>query len=274
MTKSSALLASLLAISAISAHAEPVGDILAANNEVGVSLVRTTVDYHELDSTRQFGNAYLDSEAGSVPGYALSVSVMRDLWLGNDYLAMGSSHVNGSTAYTGGYIQGGTYHPTTATSGATLSDMWARAGRGFFVSEAAMVTPYAELGSHTWNRYVGQSSPMGYPETYKHRYAGAGLMMQYVPMDNLVVSGDVLLGHTFSAAITTPHMSGASLGSSAMYRMGLGLDYRVYGNAHLTASVNWTHFDYGQSAVQPSGYFEPDSQTTNRTLQVGFAYGF
>jgi hypothetical protein len=155
-----------------------------------------------------------------------------------------------------------------------MRDIWLRAGHGFFVSDAAMITAYAELGSHTWNRFVGESTNMSYMENYKHLYAGAGLRAQYVPMDALVVNGDVFLGHTFNANITTPNMASAQLGGSAMYRLGVGLDYRVAGNAHITASYDVAHYEYGGSAVQPSGYFEPDSQTTSRTLSVGFSYGF
>jgi len=64
------------------------------------------------------------------------------------------------------------------------------------------------------------------------------------------------------------------LGSNATFTGALGLDYALTRHVHINAAYQVTHFKYGASNTLASGYYEPESTTTNQTLQVGMGYAF
>jgi len=75
-----------------------VQDIESANNQVVAQIQNNYMVYDEIAN-----GALLDSENGHIIGYGLSVSVMKNLWLGHDYLAVQYSSFNGKTNYTGAH---------------------------------------------------------------------------------------------------------------------------------------------------------------------------
>lgn len=258
-------------------------DIKASNNQVGVQYISTHVDYTETgNGAVGAAGVTLDTETGSVPGYVLSASVMKDLWLGNDYMQAEYSHNSGSTNYVGSY-QGGTYGSVVATSGAVFADYHFRYGKGFVINDKFMATPYVEIGHHRWDRNVGNGAPGGYLEIYTHAYYGVGLLGQYSPMSNLVLSVKSLIGHTFGAEINIPSFgaygvpTSASLGNSTLYRIGAAADYAFTKQVHGNMGVDYTAFDYGASAWQSGtggSWAEPDSSTKYTTVKVGIGYAF
>ncbi len=258
------------------ARADSLGDIMASNNEVGIASISQNINYSELDSLQSFGGPSLDSEQGSPGGYAFTVSVDKDLWSTNNYLALGYSSTSGTTNYTGGVMSGsGTYTPLSAISGARTSDYYARVGTTFIPGDHTMVTPYLEYGNHTWDRNVGQSTSFGYAETYTHDYAGAGMLLQFAPVDKLVLTADLFMGTMLNASI-----SAASLGTQSMTdpnmltRIGVGLDYRLWHDIHLTLGFDQVQYSYSGSAVSSTGFLEPPSNTTLQVTSIGLAYGF
>ena len=109
-------------------------DIKAANNQIGIQAISTNVNYTETGTaglTAQTG--ILDTETGSVPGYALSLSTMKDWWLGDDYIAAEYDHSSGNTTYTGAYL-GGVFGSVVGTSSAALVNYSARYGKGFVIN--------------------------------------------------------------------------------------------------------------------------------------------
>ncbi|MDA8327582.1 MAG: hypothetical protein M0Z83_01265 [Betaproteobacteria bacterium] len=255
-------------------------DIKAANNQVGIQWTSTNVNYTETGNGVLGANgATLDTEGGSVSGYAISASVMKDLLLGNDYFSLEYNHASGSTNYVGASLTGGgVYGSLTASSGATLINYSARYGKGFTNQNMpnVMVTPYVELGHHEWDRGVNTG------ETYTNSYYGAGLLGQYSPIPKLVLSGNALIGETFGSNITAnaipnliPAFNGFSggLGNSALYKVGVSADYAFTQNFHGNVGVDYTSFDYGASAIY-SGYGEPNSTTAYTVARVGIGYAF
>ena len=272
MNTNKTLLALACAVLSTTAFAG-TADIKASNNQIGVQYISTHVDYTETgNGTLGAAGATLDTETGSVPGFALSTSTMQDLWLGNDYIQAEYSRNSGHTNYVGSLL-GGTYGSVVQENGATLTDYHLRYGKGYVINDQFMVTPYGEIGRHKWDRDVNNG------ETYTHNYYGIGLLGQYSPVSKLVVSGNVLLGHTFGANIDVTTIGpvpgfSASLGTSALYRVGAAADYAFTKEIHGNVGVDYTSFDYGASAVQPSGYGEPDSTTRYTTVKVGIGYAF
>jgi hypothetical protein len=97
--------------------------------------------------------------------------------------------------------------------------------------------------------------------------------------NHLVLSIDAMAGHTNGSNIVVTsgnQVTGfsAALGDSVLYRAGVSVDYTLAQRIHVNAAVDYTAFNYGVSAVQSGGLFEPDSQTNYITLKFGLGWGF
>lgn len=249
--------------------------ILAANNQVGVQIISTKVDYTETGSG-VFGSptGTLDTESGHVPGFALSISTMQDLWLGNDYIEAEYDHSHGNTDYIGGLIgpPSTPYGSVTGTSTAVLENYSARYGAGIAFGDKLMLTPYGELGHHEWDRGVNLG------EIYTHDYYGIGLLAQYSPASKLVLSANLLAGSTFASNIIVNGVFSGPLGNSTLARAGVAADFAFTRNIHANIGVDYTSFSYGISSFYPYGSssvaWEPDSKTRYTTARVGLGYAF
>ncbi len=249
--------------------------ILSTNNQISLDYTSTNVDYTETgNGVLGTPAGTLDTESGSISGYAVSLSVMKDWWLGNDYLRLSYDHSNGDTSYVGQPIAStsNTYGSITGSDSATLEDGSIRYGKGFNTSADTMLTPYFELGYHTWDRGVNAG------ETYHNRYYGVGALGQYAPTHNLTLSGDAFIGGTFGSDITVPGSFSGSLGTSTYWRVGASLDYAFTQHLHGNLGVDYTSFQYGMSGIYNvgNGYvgWEPASTTDYTVARVGLGYSF
>jgi hypothetical protein len=260
-------------------------DIKASNNQIGYQSISTLVNYTETGGKYGVAAGTLDTETGPVPGRAFYFSSMTNGLLGNDYFKGTYDQSIGSTKYTGANLNlpngpPGAFGSVVSTSGAILTNYNFRYGKGLDFRRASMLTPYVEFGAHRWQRAVN------YGETYSNMYYGFGLLNQLVVGNHLVLSLDVLAGHTKGSTITvtssppgvplTSKVTGfsAPLGDSELFKVGVSLDYTLGQRFHVNAGVDYTAFNYGVSAVQPGGLFEPDSQTKNTTFKFGLGWGF
>ena len=252
-------------------------DIRASNNQIRLQTISTNVEYTETgNGLLGTKTGVLDTETGPVGGYALSVTNMKDMWLGNDYFEFTYDYSTGHTKYTGSY-QGGTYGSVVTTSRATLTNYTARYGRGVILHEKFMLTPYLELAGHEWYRGVN------YGEIYSHYHLGIGVLAQYSPVNRLVLSAYAMLGNTFGSYITVisgPGLTGfeGSLGNSSLSRTGLSADFAFAKNLHGNAGIEFMSFNYGISGIYDvgGGYvaWEPDSKTNYSTVKLGLGYAF
>ncbi len=248
-------------------------DIIASNNQLSVQFVTTHFDYLETMDGQK-----LDSEGGWVPGVGVSFTMMNNWYVRNLYFNAQYSHVNSKTDYVGAY-QGGTYGSVKTQDTAIVNDVDFRLGKGFELQQNFMATPYFGGGYHDWQR-GGNGG-----EEYSHGYLGAGLLLQWSPISKFVLSGNGLIGGTFGSQVVVgsyyPNQPGGivgstlTLGDAATYRLGVSGDYALTQKIHLNAGVEWVHFSYGQSSLDPTGtYLEPDSRTNNTTVKVGAGYAF
>ena len=241
-----------------------------ANNAIGIQLIKTNVNYAETDLDGSLSN----TENGYVPGFSLNFSVMKNLLLGNDYIAASYSKNSGNTNYIGALlIGGGGYGSIRQVHQASLKDYSIRYGKGFEVSDRMMLTPFIELGAHQWNRNLGS-----YQEAYTNKYYAGGLLGQISPSQNWVVSASGVYGKTTSSNISLSGsmaqlFPGASLGNSDIYKFGLAVDYAFTRSFHGNLSSSYSSFKYGRSAVI-NGFLEPDSATKYTTFGVGASYNF
>jgi len=255
-------------------------DIRAANNQISIQTISTNVDY-----TETYGGAILDTETGDVPGYAVSISTMTGD--NNRYLEAEYEHTNGTTNYVGGLIgpPATPYGSVIGTDGATMTNYSGRLGRGIVLDSTQtdsdlmfMLTPYAELGHHKWDRAVN------YGETYTNDYFALGLLWQASAVNSkLVVSANAMLGSTFRSKIVVNSGAGltgfsGALGNSTFYKIGLSADYPFSEHFHGNVGVDYTSFDYSMSGGVPAGAglvtFEPSSSTIYTTIKLGLGFSF
>jgi hypothetical protein len=296
----SLLLSSITLLISQSIQAD-VKDIVSANSQIGAQFVTTNVDYTETSKE----GVKLDTEQAFVPGFGTSLSVMKNLLFGNDYLAFQFSKLNGNTDYVGG-MNTPTFASTYSTSnygsliqsnGAEIMDFSGKVGKGFELSNSTMLTPYFEIGHHNWNRQINSTSPViavnnsngvTSKEDYNNYYFGFGTMGQFTPINKLVISANAMVGGIFSPTMSAT-LTGApapvggvgilnysntfNLGSSVIYKFGLSFDYAIYKNLHANAGAEYSAFNYVNSSTSGSAY-EPSSQTNYTTVRTGLGYSF
>ena len=274
--------------------------IRAANNQAGLQYVNSNVNYTETFP----GGAKADTERGHVPGFGVSASVMKDIFLGNDYVEAQFSRLNGNTHYVGSSQTPtvlsptgiGTYGSLTQSDGAQITDFSVRYGKAFEVQGRYLVTPFAEAGYHEWKRILrascgaGVVASCGSTEDYTNGYLGLGVMGQVSPAEHWVLTANALIGMTISsnisvkggpillAAVGTAEGS-AGLGNSPIYRLGLGADYAFTKQFHANVGVDYVDFEYGKSGNFALGspgptVYEPDSTSKYTTINVGLGYAF
>ncbi|WP_433692141.1 hypothetical protein [Herbaspirillum seropedicae] len=253
-------------------------DILSANNQIALQYLSGNIDYTEKRDGKN--DTVLDTERGTVPGGAITAVIMRDLWLGNDYLQFSYARKRGHTHYVGALMSGGNYGSVTASSGAVLTDYNLRLGKAFTLHPSLLLTPFADIGHHEWQRGVNAG------ETYRHGSYGVGLMLQAKVMSKMVVSATAILARTVDAHIDVANSDAAqasnafstSLGNSRLYKAALSIDYALTPALHASAGVDYYAFRYGRSAnvrtANGLAYYEPKSDSRYVSFAVGVGYRF
>ncbi|MEY2336322.1 hypothetical protein AAE485_15180 (plasmid) [Acidithiobacillus ferriphilus] len=268
--KKTVLVAALTIAAPIMAFAN-TNPILAANNEVGVAVTGTLMNYQE-NVPAIYGPA--DTESGWRPGFAVKGSYMGNVFgIQNGYAAIHYDHSAGNIAYMGNV--GG--HSYIGTDNATTNRVMARVGVGINIpingpGHQMMITPYIAGGYQSWNRAL--QGPYGYTEDYRAGLIGSGALFQYAVTPRFVVSGNSEILAVVGGGMT-PHLNGlgsASFGTSAEEKVMAGVDYRISGPIHLFSEVSYTHFTYTGGTLK--GGEEPSSATNLFAMEAGVAYSF
>jgi len=257
-----------------------ISPILLANNQISLDAIGQNIDY--LETVK----GPFDTERGWQPGLQLTGSAMGNLGPITNVYVMGQfTWAKDHTHYVGG-AGGSPYGSVVGASGAETKDFDFRLGKGFDVGQNWMFTPYFGAGYHVWDRNVTEGMPGGYFEKYEHGYTGGGLLIQWAPTNQWVISANGLVGSTFSPQMTTS-MNGAfaapntfNLGSKLIWKAGLSTDYALTPQWHLNAGFDYTCFNYGASDWVPipnrAGHAanEPDSRSGIWTVKTGIGYSF
>lgn len=257
-------------------------DIEAANNQVSAQFQRNQVNYSETINDSAGNENLLDNENGAINGYGLSASMMKDLWLGRDYLFAQYRSYKGRTNYTGGTLANPAFGSAIGESGANIRDFSVRYGAGFSQDRSTMLTLFTELGRHKYLRTLGLGTSGAYQETYWHYYLGLGAMLQYSPSENWVYSVQAMIGHTFQsrmdATFPAPYNQlSVKLGDSSIEKLEFQADYAITRRLHANAAVELMTWSYGASAPQQVGgasLFEPNSTTFITSAKIGVGYAF
>lgn len=255
--------------------------ILRANNEIGLAVTGTLMNYQE--HITQF-NGQTDIESGWMPGFQVKYSLMGDYFssLPNLYFAVNYDYSNGNLHYQGFLLSPGT-PPSQTTDSAVTNRVVGRLGMGFPLAQSWMLTPYLAGGYQNWDRNL--QGTHGGKEKYSAGLVGAGFMLQYAPIRQLVLSANaqgfavIGGGMTPSGNIIENNLGTASFGTSGEERVSLDADYRLNGSWHVYGGLNFTHFNYtggplNSPLAQLLGAAEPPSSTNLFGMQLGVAYGF
>ena len=263
--------------------------ILYVNNQISLDAIAQHIDY--LATGRYAPQSPIgptNSERGWQPGLQLTGSAMFDLGpLSNVYIMGQFSWAKGNSAYSGALIPTlanvakgkiPAYGSLVRTSEAETKDFDFRLGKGFEVSQDWMLTPFVGFGYHVWDR---GTNPF---REYENGYAGGGMMIQWAPTRQWVISANGLVGSTLGPRVSTPDNPEYSpttlnLGSKLMWKAGLSADYALTQQWHANAGLDYTRIDYGASseARSKAGY-EPvpdrDSRSDIWAVKAGVGYSF
>ena len=221
-------------------------NIIDSNNKFLITYVNKTLDY----------SGKLATEKNAIPGYGYTVSIMKDLVLGNDYFRFQYQNNNGGAGTQEVPVQ--------------IIENNIRIGKGYTMSENTMVSPYAQFGWYEWKRSL---NPV---EIYDHNYMGPGIVLNYALTPTIVLKIDEFLGWTHGANLEVVNAFSAALGSSAINKLGVSLDYTVTDKVHANVGWEYTNFKYTPLAITVTGGETRNSiESTNLSaLTAGLSYTF
>ena len=176
------------------------------------------------------------SESGDIAAYTLGLGHMAER-SGGAYWQARLTGARGTTAYRGNAGQG------MPTSGTSTNAMWTVAGRLGLVFDAPwrgyrsfVLTPYAGLGIHRWERGNDGGHGLGGAETATYARVGIGVDVAYALASRYVLSLNALAGYTFASQLTSTQSIGfdSATGTLATARLSQSLGdrpYTVFGGA-------------------------------------------
>ncbi len=247
--------------------------VVNVNSELGVAAQGFSQNYREVSPTTP--GTSLDSEHGTViGGQVKATSMFNQFGVENLYVGAFYQYDSGGVHYNGGNLVTGA--PVNTVSHYRVNDIGLEFGKGFLLTNNILITPLVESGWRQWTRELSADQA----ETYEHFYFGGGVRGDLGVTERLVLTGKAAIAETVSPTMTasaipgfTPEMKFA-LGMAPLYQAEVGADYRFYSFLHLYGGVDYTHFSYGQSAVNTLGFLEPNSTTNEIVFRVGLALGF
>ena len=259
--------------------------ILAVNNSVSVAYSPLRLNYGEPSDGQvaSYPNAkYFDTETGWLTrgGLSVAASLMRPcLGLDNVLAQVSFSRAIGKVRYNGfaQFIFGNV--PLQADSLATIEDWGLVLGKGFAWGDRFLFAPMLAYGYHTWDRDAASTFRGGTLEHYRHHSIEVGNRLQFAAAPQLVLTGEARFGTTLFTHIDVPGTLSARLGSEPIASLSAEADCAVARwdplELHVFGGWRFTHFGYGQSAVDTkSGYLEPVSMTDINSYQTGLRFSF
>lgn len=250
--------------------------LLDVNNSFGVSYARSHLYYIEPGNIN--GGNYLDYEKGDLNGIRVALSLMRHFDVDNVYFHADWTWTEAKVNYTGYYLGGPPYVQARGQSRATTNEYAFKFGKGFALGRSWMLTPYLSYGKRYWVRELGLGTKGDYVESYSAPYYAAGSLFQFAPLNGLVLTGDASIGRTdnpwINVNLAGVGLNHAGLGAAMIKKAGLEADWRVTGMLHAFAGADYTLFNFGASAVQPTGFYEPFSRTETYNYTAGMRLSF
>ena len=278
--------------------ATPAEDINSINNQARIAFSLLTLDYAE-----KINHIVLDKENGNIPGVSIAMSKTLNRFLINPSIRF----YRGEETYRGSFIEQEPGVFTLKADGDTLLlKATINVGYLFALTEKSVLTPFLSYGYRYWYRGSvafpidvnssenGQMTDKetigvnGYSEIYENQCLSAGLLWQYNIRPNVVIGTYASAGSTFSSQLSgdfpgpieiNDEIFGTvtldqNLGSKPIYQAGINVDYRISGQFHCFAGIEYEYFHFGKSKPNIFAIYEPPSKTTEWIATIGLAVDF
>jgi hypothetical protein len=233
-----------------------VGTISDSNNAYWASVGTSMLNYKE--SVQPIP----DGQRGWIPSVGVGGSYMGNKGL---YFALDSSVSFGNDHYKGSLIATpSVLHERTTQAVITTID--GKLGQGFILGQNTMIVPYVNVGFRYWDRKLSNLQV----EDYQNFTVLGGAMLQYSPMDRLVLTTYGAAGMTLSAQMRTAGVT-YDLDSAGIYKLGGKIGYNLTQRLELFTSLDFDHFQYVKSSVN-NGIYEPSSFTSDAAVRLGLSY--
>ncbi len=249
-----------------------INDIYASDNSVEIRAGGQHLQYRET-----YGGHTLDTENGWMPSLGGGASFLlrkrpNSMW-NNVYARVDLQFTFGDTDYDGS-LQDRNTGAITPYKGLTkdmVDTIDFKLGYAFPLGHNALVIPYANVGYRYWRREM--TGMYGYTEHYDHTFVMAGALIQYSPFSRWIYSLSLQGGTTMSPQMRTGGEN-YDLDERAAWATEGRVSYALTPRTELFGVLGYNEFSYGKSAVQPSGYLEPDSRTREVKSLAGRAHRF
>lgn len=222
-------------------------DWAAHNRNIALSATATQQNYRELDTQGLTADGTLNTERGTVGGWAL-----QGRWQGNLgpvplWLQAGTQWAQGQTQYDGYLQSGSALTPFKAKTGNTWRSHSLALGvpLAFGANSDFQVIPHLQWASAQWQRNLVQ-----YGETYRHRSAGVGLGLQWAATERLTLEAMAARRWQRQANVTVPTFAfAADQGRGKEDVFGLTARWQVGQNWFVMAGASVLRFENGASPV-------------------------
>ncbi|MDD2829922.1 MAG: hypothetical protein PHW18_10145 [Sulfuricurvum sp.] len=238
------------------------------DSALSMSTDTTRFDYAE----RSTNNTLLDTETnnfGEITGFSFSLDPRYNGFYAN------TSYAYGNTNYIGGTHTNSTYGSHTTTTQNSIFDTSYGYKFTQFIDENTYIPYHFGLGYRAWLREIKSTSTVsGYDELYEWQYATIGIGFHTRLSSNIDLGFETSYKMAFDAQMydnwygNTYHLQNVY-----GYTLSVPFEYKFNHSWSAFAIYNYEFWNISASNAI-NGYYEPDSETKNETLSVGFKYYF
>lgn len=243
-------------------------DWAAHNRSLSLHATATRQDYREVDTQGLTANGTLNTERGTVGGWGLQARWQGrmgglPLWAQAD-----AQWAQGQTDYDGYLQSGSTLSPFKAKTGNTWRSQSLALGvpLALGAGERFQFIPHLQWASQHWQRNLVQ-----YGETYRHRSAGLGLVLQWAATERLTLEALAARRWQSRASVSVPAFGfAAEQGGGKEDVFGLTARWQAGRHWHLMAGARLLRYENGASPVVQGLQAPPN---THKTLRVESGVG-
>lgn len=251
-----------------SAHA---ADWPSLNSSLSLSTTALDQHYREIDSQGLTADGTLNTERGTVGGWAVQGRWQGALGPVPLWLQASTQWAQGQTRYNGYLQSGSTLTPFQANTGNTWRSHSLALGVPLAMApgDQVQLIPHLQWASQHWQRNLVQ-----YGETYRHHSAGLGLLAQWAATDRLTLEAATTRRWQSRASVAVPALGfAAEQGRGTETELSFAARWHINQRWHLLASASRSRFQNGASPVQQGLQAPPNAhQTTRMSVGLGMSY--
>jgi hypothetical protein len=243
----------------------------AHNRSLSLSATALSQHYRETDTQGLTADGTLNTERGTVGGWAVQGRWQGALGPVPLWLQASAQWVQGQTHYNGYLQSGSTLTPFQAKTGNTWRSHSLALGAPLAMvpGDQVQIIPHLQWASQRWQRNLLQ-----YGETYRHHSAGLGLLAQWAATDRITLEAAATRRWQSRASVSVPAFGfAAEQGHGTETELAIAARWRINHRWHLLASASRSRFQNGASPVVQGLQAPPNTHQTTR-LSVGLGLNY